>query len=332
MKTALVTGVRGQDGAYLARLLVDRGYRVVGADRTTDSRSSWRLDEIGATGQIELVYIDLTDPWSVLHTIQGVRPDEVYNLAAQSFVGVSFHHPLVTAEAGGLGVMRMLEAVRLVVPEARFYQASSSEMFGNSPDSPQSENTVLRPRSPYGIAKAFGHWTTVNYREAHGLFASSGILFNHESPFRGEEFVTRKISMAVARIARGLQDRVVLGNLDAGRDWGYAPDYVEAMWRMLQQDAPSDYVVGTGVTHTVREFVDAAFTVAGIPLTWDGDEARDADGTVRVATSSEFLRPAEIDHLCADPSRARRELGWTPTVGFEGLVERMVEADLGRLD
>jgi GDPmannose 4,6-dehydratase len=319
-KTALITGVTGQDGAYLARLLLEKGYRVVGGERRTSSTNRHRLDELGLTEQIQLVALDLADQGNLIRVLNDVRPHEVYNLAAQSFVGVSFEQPIMTSDVTGLGAARLLEAIRIVNPAIRFYQASTSEMFGLVQEMPQRETTPFYPRSPYGVAKLYAHWMTVNYREAFGLHASSGILFNHESPLRGPEFVTRKITQAVARIKAGLQHELRLGNLDARRDWGYAPEYVEGMYLMVQQDVPDDYVLATGETHSVEEFVAAAFEVVGL------------DWREHVRVDPAFERPAEVELLCGNASRASERLGWVPKTTFEGLVRIMVEADLERVE
>ncbi len=311
---ALITGVTGQDGSYLAELLLDHGYEVHGMVRRSSTESFERIAHL--RGRLVLHQADLLDQISLVNLLREVRPREVYNLAAQSFVPTSWLQPSLTGEFTALGVTRMLDAVRLVDPEIRFYQASSSEMFGKVRETPQNEETPFHPRSPYGVAKAYGHWITVNYRESFGLYAVSGILFNHESPRRGREFVTRKISETVARIALGLEDRLALGNLDAKRDWGYAPEYVDAMWRMLQQDRARDYVIGTGRHHSVKEFVDIAFSHVGL----------DPGDFVRIEPS--LVRPAEVDTLLADPSRAREELGWAPRTAFADLVRIMVDADL----
>jgi GDPmannose 4,6-dehydratase len=315
--TALITGVTGQDGSYLAELLLDKGYRVFGLVRRTSHHSYERIEHL--LDRIEIVAADLLDQHSLTVVLQETRPDEVYNLAAQSYVPTSWTQPVLTGEFTALGVTRILEAIRLVHPQARFYQASSSEMFGKVRESPQRETTPFYPRSPYGVAKVYGHWITVNYRESYGLYAVSGILFNHESPRRGIEFVTRKITDGVARIKRGLATELRLGNLDAKRDWGYAGDYVDAMWRMLQQPEPQDYVVGTGVAHSVKELVEIAFAHAGL------------DWRKHVVQDPRFLRPAEVDLLLADAGKAKRELGWTPQVSFEQLTRMMVDADLRRL-
>ena len=317
MPRALITGVTGQDGSYLAEFLLEKGYEVVGMVRRTSHHSYERIDHL--LDRLEIVAADLLDQHSLTVVLQDVRPDEVYNLAAQSFVPTSWNQPVLTGEFTALGVTRILEAVRLVHPRARFYQASSSEMFGKVTETPQRESTPFYPRSPYGVAKVYGHWITVNYRESYDLFAVSGILFNHESPRRGIEFVTRKVTDGVARIKLGLAKDLRLGNLDARRDWGFAGDYVEAMWLMLQQPEPQDYVVGTGETHSVRELVDLAFRHVGL------------DYRQYVVTDPRFHRPAEVELLLADPGKARRELGWAPKVSFERLVTMMVDADLARL-
>lgn len=316
MNTALITGITGQDGAYLAQLLLEKGYRVVGAFRRASTVNTFRLDALGITDEVELAPFDLTDHGNMRRVIDTVSPDEVYNLAAQSFVGVSFEQPVTTGEITGVGVVRLLEAIREANPGIRFYQASTSEMFGKVRAAPQNETTPFYPRSPYAAAKLYAHWSTVNYREAYGMHASSGILFNHESPLRGAEFVTRKITLAAARIKHGLQNELKLGNLDAQRDWGYAREYVEAMWLMLQQSEPEDYVIATGETHSVQEFVEAAF------------EAADLDWKRYVVTDPAFLRPAEVDFLLGDISKAREKLGWTPKTTFKDLVGLMVENDM----
>jgi len=315
-RTAVVTGVTGQDGSYLAELLLAKGYEVVGVVRRTSHDSYERIGHL--LDRVHIVPADLLDQHSLTAVIRDAKPHEVYNLAAQSFVPTSWSQPVLTGEFTALGVTRLLEAVRLAHPEARFYQASSSEMFGKAQETPQRESTPFYPRSPYGVAKVYGHWITVNYRESYGLYAVSGILFNHESPRRGLEFVTRKVTHAVARIKRGQATEVRLGNLDARRDWGYAGDYVDAMWRMLQRERPADYVIGTGETHTVRELCEIAFAHAG--LDWER----------HVVIDPRFVRPAEVDILLADPRRAREELGWTPRTGFAELVRMMVDADLER--
>lgn len=336
-KTALVTGVTGQDGAYLAQCLLDKGYTVFGAFRRTSSVNFWRLQELGIDQhpRLRLVEFDLTDQGGALALLQKTQPDEVYNLAAQSFVGVSFEQPTTTAQITGVGVLYLLEAIRLVNPRIRFYQASTSEMFGKVQAIPQSESTAFYPRSPYGVAKLYGHWMTVNYRESYDIFGSSGILFNHESPLRGREFVTRKITDAVARIALGTQDVLELGNMDAQRDWGFAQEYVEGMWRMLQADAPDTFVLATGRTVPVREFVRMAFAAVGVALDFQGTGEAEvgidtATGKVRVRVNPAFYRPAEVDLLVGDPTKARTVLGWQAQTPLEELCRMMVEADLRR--
>src|SRR5690242_1486884 len=316
MPKALITGITGQDGSYLAELLLGKGYRVFGMVRRTSHHSYERIEHL--LDRIEIVAADLLDQHSLTVVLQETRPDEVYNLAAQSYVPTSWTQPVLTGEFTALGVTRILEAIRLVHPGARFYQASSSEMFGKVTETPQREGTAFYPRSPYGVAKVYGHWITVNYRESYGLYAVSGILFNHESPRRGIEFVTRKVTDGVARIKLGLANELRLGNLDARRDWGFAGDYVEAMWLMLQQDTPKDYVIGTGKTWSVRQLCEVAFGYVGL------------DYHDHVVQDERFFRPAEVDLLVADASKARRILGWEPDVTFEQLIQMMVEADLRR--
>lgn len=317
MPTALITGVTGQDGSYLAELLLAKGYRVVGVVRRTSHDSYERIQHL--VGQMEIVPADLLDQHSLQTVVQASAPDEVYNLAAQSFVPTSWTQPVLTGEFTALGVTRLLDAVRLVKPDARFYQASSSEMFGKVRETPQCETTPFHPRSPYGVAKCYGHYITVNYRESYGMFAVSGILFNHESPRRGLEFVTRRISHGVARIKLGLARDLKLGTLDARRDWGFAGDYVDAMWRMLQQPGPDDFVIGTGVQHSVRNCCEVAFSHVGL------------DWAKYVVHDAALDRPAEVETLLADPSKARTTLDWCPTVDFEGLIRMMVDADLDRV-
>jgi GDPmannose 4,6-dehydratase len=317
MPKALITGVTGQDGSYLAEFLLAKGYEVVGMVRRTSHDSYERIDHL--LDRIEIVAADLLDQHSLTVVLQETQPDEVYNLAAQSFVPTSWSQPVLTGEFTALGVTRILEAIRLVNPKARFYQASSSEMFGKVSETPQRETTSFYPRSPYGVAKVYGHWITVNYRESYGLYALSGILFNHESPRRGIEFVTRKVTDGVARIKLGMAKDLRLGNLDSRRDWGFAGDYVEAMWLMLQQSEARDYVIGTGETHSVRELVELAFGRVGL------------DYRQYVVSDPRFHRPAEVDLLLADPTKARKELGWKPKVSFTELVTMMVDADMARL-
>ena len=340
MKTALITGVTGQDGAYLARLLLAKGYNVHGLKRRASSFNTQRVDHIYSEPQdvhsrFHMHYGDLTDATNLIRIIQEVQPDEIYNLAAQSHVQVSFETPEYTGNSDGLGPLRLLEALRILkmMDRVRFYQASTSEMYGKVQAIPQSETTPFYPRSPYGVAKLYAHWITVNYREAYGIHASSGILFNHESPIRGETFVTRKITMAVAKIREGQQDKLFLGNLDAERDWGFAGDYVEGMWRMLQHPTPDDYVLATGEKHTVREFCQLAFGRVGIDLEFRGTGVDEvaidaATGKEVLAIDPRYFRPTEVELLLGDSSKARRVLGWTPRVSFNELVEMMVDADL----
>jgi GDPmannose 4,6-dehydratase len=316
-KTALITGITGQDGSYLAEFLLGKGYRVAGIVRRASTENFQRIEHL--RDRVTLCQADLLDQTSLARVLDQVRPDEVYNLAAQSFVPTSWQQPVLTAEFTAVGVTRLLDALRSICPKARFYQASSSEMFGKVHETPQRETTPFHPRSPYGVAKVYGHFLTMNYRESYNLFACSGILFNHESPRRGFEFVTRKITDGVARIKMGLASELRLGNLEAKRDWGFAGDYVRAMWLMLQQPEPDDYVIGTGETHSVEEFVRIAFGRAGL------------DWRQYVKVDQQFYRPAEVDLLLADPAKAARKLGWKPEVGFEKLVTMMVDADLARL-
>jgi GDPmannose 4,6-dehydratase len=337
MKNAVVTGVTGQDGAYLARLLLEKGYRVHGAYRRTSSTNFWRLEELGiATHErLNLVEYDLTDLGAGIRLLERSGADEIYNLAAQSFVGVSFDQPITTAQITGVGAVALLEAARTVNPGVRFYQASTSEMFGKVQAIPQSEETPFYPRSPYGVAKLYAHWMTVNYRESYGMFGSSGILFNHESPLRGREFVTRKITDAVAKISMGKQDCIELGNLDAKRDWGYAEEYVEGMWRILQAEAPDTYVLATGRTETVRTFAELSFAAAGLAVAWEGEGTGEVGrcnqtGKVLVKVNPDFYRPAEVDLLVGDASKARAMLGWEPKTSLEELAGMMVAADLRR--
>ena len=313
-KNALITGVTGQDGSYLAELLLDKGYNVFGMVRRSSTENFERIEHI--RDQMKLIQADLLDQMSLITAISESGPDEIYNLAAQSFVPTSWTKPVLTAEFTALGVTRMLEAIRLVKRDARFYQASSSEMFGKVIETPQTEKTPFHPRSPYGVAKVYGHFITVNYRESYDLFACSGILFNHESPRRGYEFVTRKVTDGVARIKLGVEKELRLGNLDARRDWGYAGDYVEMMWRMLQQDEPDDYVIATGETHSVRDLVQSAFSYVG--LDWEE----------HVVIDQRFVRPAEVDLLIGDPGKAKKRLGWSPQVTFQEMIEMMVDSDL----
>ena len=338
-RTALITGITGQDGAYLAELLLSKGYHVFGAYRRTSSVNFWRMNELGVSNheRLNLVEFDLTDPGVCNSLIQRIQPDEVYNLAAQSFVGVSFEQPTTTAQITGIGALHLLEAIRLVNPKIRFYQASTSEMFGKVQAIPQSETTAFYPRSPYGVAKLYAHWMTVNYREAHDIFGSSGILFNHESPLRGREFVTRKITDAFARIKAGQLDTLELGNLDAKRDWGFARDYVEGMWLMLQADQPDTYVLATNRTETVRDFVSMAAKAAGYELRFEGEAEREVaidhiSGRTLVRVNPEFYRPAEVELLIGDASKAERELGWKPKTTLEELCAMMIREDIRRVE
>jgi GDPmannose 4,6-dehydratase len=331
-KKALITGVTGQDGAYLSQLLLNKGYEVYGTYRRSSTLNLWRVEELGIAKDIRLECMELTDQSSIYNTIARVKPDEIYNLAAQSFVAASFDQPIYTGDLDGLSVTRLLDAVRVINPKIRYYQASTSEMFGKVQQTPQSEVTPFYPRSPYGVAKLYGHWITINYRESYDLYACSGILFNHESPLRGIEFVTRKITAAFAAIHKGLRGPVELGNLDARRDWGFAGDYIEGMWRMLQQAAPDDFVLATGVTTTIRHFAELAAEALGIELVWQGKgpEETGADkktGKVWVKINPQFYRPAEVELLIGDPRKAMTNLGWEHKVSLEKLVGMMVEAD-----
>jgi len=342
-KTALITGITGQDGAYLAEFLLNKGYIVHGIKRRSSSFNTERIDHLYRDPHERNVnffmhYGDLTDSTNLIRIIQETQPDEIYNLAAQSHVQVSFDTPEYTANSDAVGTLRLLEAIRILGLEkkTRFYQASTSELYGKVQEIPQSETTPFYPRSPYGAAKLYAYWVTVNYREAYGIYACNGILFNHESPIRGETFVTRKITMAVARIKKGLQDKLYLGNLDAKRDWGFAGDYVEAMWLMLQQDEPEDFVIATGKMHSVREFVDMAFAEVGIHLMWRGmgaDEVGIDDETEKVVVEIDprYYRPTEVELLLGDPTKAKEKLGWEAKVGLRELVKMMVEGDMGKL-
>lgn len=336
-KKAIITGITGQDGAYLAELLLGKGYIVYGTYRRTSSVNFWRIEDLGILehSNLHLAEYDLTDLGASISLVEKVQPDEIYNLAAQSFVGVSFDQPTTTAQITGLGTLNLLEAIRLVNPKIRFYQASTSEMFGKVQAIPQTEDTPFYPRSPYGVAKLYAHWMTVNYRESYGIFGCSGILFNHESPLRGREFVTRKITDSVAKIKLGKLDCLELGNIDAKRDWGYAKEYVEGMWRMLQADIPDTYVLATNRTETVRDFVRMVFKGAGIDVSFKGrgeqETAIDGDtGKTLMRVNPKFYRPAEVDLLIGDPAKAREKLGWEPLTSLEQLCQMMVEADLRR--
>ncbi len=339
MKKAIITGITGQDGAYLARFLLQQGYRVTGTYRRTSSVNFWRIEDLGIAGHehLKLVEHDLTDLSNCIRLVSNDQPDEIYNLAAQSFVGVSFEQPLTTGEITGLGVVNLLETIRIVNPQIRFYQASTSEMFGKAQTVPQNEQTPFYPRSPYGAAKLYAHWMTVNYRESYDLFATSGILFNHESPLRGKEFVTRKISDSVARIKLGQLDVLELGNLEAQRDWGYAEDYVQGMHRMLQADTSDTYVLATGRTQSIRDFVDMSFAAADTQLEWSGSGKDEyavdaADGKTLVRVNPRFFRPAEVDTLIGDSGKAREALGWTPGTTLEQLCDMMVAEDIRRTE
>ncbi len=337
MKTAFITGITGQDGAYLTKLLLNKNYKVYGTYRRTSSVNFWRLEELGVKNNpnLELVEYDLTDLGTTINLIQRIQPDEIYNLAAQSFVGVSFEQPNTTAQITGIGALHLLEAVRLINKKIKFYQASTSEMFGKVQAVPQKEDTPFYPRSPYGVAKLYAHWMTINYRESYGIFASSGILFNHESPLRGQEFVTRKITDSIAKIKLGKLDLLELGNLDAKRDWGYAEEYVEGMWKMLQADIPDTYVLATNRTETVRDFVAMAAKAAGIQLTFEGSGESEvgidvASGKTIVRVNPKFYRPAEVDLLIGCAEKAKNDLGWEPKTTLEQLCAMMVEADIRR--
>ncbi|MEZ5892057.1 MAG: GDP-mannose 4,6-dehydratase [Parvularculaceae bacterium] len=343
-KTALITGVTGQDGAYLSRLLLEKGYIVHGVKRRSSSFNTGRVDDIykdfhEPETKFFLHFGELTDSTNLIRLIQETQPDEIYNLGAQSHVHVSFETPEYTANADAVGALRLLEAIRILKMEerVRFYQASTSELYGLVQETPQSEKTPFYPRSPYAAAKLYAYWITVNYREAYGIHASNGILFNHESPMRGETFVTRKITRAAARIAKGLQKKLFLGNLDAKRDWGHARDYVEGMWMMMQQKEPDDYVIGTGETHAVREFVEKSFAHLGMPIEWRGQGVGETGvnaktGEIIIEVDPRYFRPTEVDLLLADPTKARTKLGWRHKVSFDELVREMVEADLAALD
>ncbi|WP_018988029.1 GDP-mannose 4,6-dehydratase [Aromatoleum toluclasticum] len=337
MKKAVVTGITGQDGAYLAQLLLEKGYAVYGTYRRTSSVNFWRIEELGIERHpnLHLVEYDLTDLSSSIRLLQMSEATEVYNLAAQSFVGVSFEQPITTAEITGIGPVNLLEAIRIVNPKIRFYQASTSEMFGKVQAIPQAESTPFYPRSPYGVAKLYAHWMTINYRESYGIFGASGILFNHESPLRGREFLTRKVSDSIAKMKLGKLDVLELGNLDAKRDWGFAKEYVEGMWRMLQADTPDTYVLATNRTVTVRDFVTMAGKAAGYDLRWEGKEDKEigvdrVSGRTLVRVNPKFYRPAEVDLLIGNPEKAKRELGWEPTTTLEQLCQMMVEGDIRR--
>jgi GDPmannose 4,6-dehydratase len=336
MKKALITGYRGQDGAYLSRFLLEKGYQVYGADVPGDA-GAWRLRELGIEGKVKEVPLDLMDEPGIRAALESVRPDEIYNFAAQSAVPLSFEQPVLTAEINALGVTRLLEAIRKTVPKARFFQASTAELFGSTGSAQQIETTGFYPRSPYAVSKLYAHWITVNYRQSYGLHASCGILFNHESPLRGEGFLTRKIALSAARIRKGLQDKVLVGNLNSRRDWGYAKEYVEGMWDMLQQSESDDYILATGKSHTVREFIAAAFAAVGFSLDWAGEGIQEkgvdaASGRTLVEVSRDFYRPEDIRELVGNPSKAADRLGWRPRMDFQGLVSFLVESEMKRID
>jgi GDPmannose 4,6-dehydratase len=337
MKRALITGITGQDGAYLSQFLLDKGYEVYGAFRRTSDLNLNGLKYLGVDDKVNYLPLELLEFTNIYRAIEKIQPDEIYNLGAQSFVALSFEEPIFTADVTALGPLRILEAIRAVKPDTKVYQASSSEMFGKVQAIPQNEKTPFYPRSPYAASKLFGHWITLNYRESYDIFACSGILFNHESPLRGLEFVTRKITYSVARIKLGLNSELKLGNLDSKRDWGYAPEYVEAMWLILQQDEPDDYVIASGETHSVREFVELACKTAGFDIVWEGKGVKERGidkktGGTLVEVSPEFFRPAEVDILQGDYSKAREKLGWQPRTKFKDLVDIMVEADIKRIE
>lgn len=337
LKKAIITGITGQDGAYLSELLLNKGYEVYGTFRRTSSVNFWRLEELGVHNDpnLHLVEYDLTDASSTIRMVADIKPDEIYNLAAQSFVAVSFDQPITTAKITGLGALHLLEAIRIVNPKIKFYQASTSELFGKVQEIPQTENTPFYPRSPYGVAKLFAHWTTVNYRESYDIFACSGILFNHESPLRGKEFVTRKITDAVAKIHVGKQDVLELGNVDAKRDWGFAKEYVEGMYLMLQHSTPDTYVLATNKTQTVRHFAEMAFKAIGVEIEWQGSQAKEIgvnrnSGKTVIKINPRFYRPCEVDVLIGNAEKAKTSLGWEPTTSLENLCKMMVEADIKR--
>ncbi|OUR98798.1 GDP-mannose 4,6-dehydratase [Halobacteriovorax marinus] len=333
MKKAIVTGISGQDGAYLAKILLDKGYKVYGGLRRTSTSNLWRLDRLGITNDIELISFELLEQSNIFKMIQKIQPDEFYNLAAQSFVGVSFEQPMYTAHASGLSVLSILDAIKSVSPHTKFYQASTSEMFGKVHEVPQKETTPFHPRSPYGVAKLYAHWITKNYRESYDMFASSGILFNHESPFRGEEFVTRKITNSLVKIHKGQQEKLTLGNLDAKRDWGFAGDYCQGIHKILQHNIADDFILSTGKTHSVRDFIEKACLVIDTEVRWEGTgvETKGFNSKTNkliIDISEDFYRPCEVDHLLGDSTKAREELNWTPEVSFEGLVTMMMEEEL----
>lgn len=334
-RRALITGINGQDGAYLAEFLLQKGYEVYGADRRRVDSATWRLRELGIVDEVESVYLDLLEFSNIFNVVRDIRPHEIYNLGAQSFVGASFDQPLLTTNIDALGPLRILEAIRTIDPKIKFYQASTSEMFGKVHEVPQNEETKFHPRSPYGVAKLYAHWIAKNYRESYGIFACSGILFNHESPFRGLEFVTKKITSQVAQIHHGKGDKLTLGNLDAKRDWGFAKEYVEGMYLMMQHEEPDDYVLATGNCYSIREFVEGSFKFIGKNIVWQGEGINERgldeeSGEVLVEVSEKFYRPAEVDQLRGDYSKAKKILGWQPKVDLQGLIELMMEYDLAK--
>ena len=335
-KTALITGVSGQDGAYLSKLLLKKGYRVIGGERRSASGSLWRLKDLNIENDVEITDFELSEFTNIYRTIEKYRPDEIYNLAAQSFVGASFEMPTMTSDITGLGVSRILEAIRQINPDIKFYQASSSEMFGKVLETPQTENTPFYPRSPYGIAKLFGHWMTINYKEAYNIFACSGILFNHESPLRGEQFVTKKITMGLSKIKLGLIEYLELGNLDSKRDWGYAGDYVEAMYLMLQNDKPDNYVISTGETFSVKDFINTSCNELRIDIEWQGSGIDETaidkkTGKSIIRINPKFYRPTEVDLLLGNSTKAKKMLKWKPKTNFYELVSKMIEYDYNKL-
>ena len=335
-KTALITGVSGQDGAYLSRLLLKKGYKVIGGERRSASGTLWRLQELNIEKDIEITDFELSEFTNIYRTIDKYKPDEIYNLAAQSFVAASFEMPIMTSDVTGLGVSRILEVIRQINPKIKFYQASSSEMFGKASETPQNENTPFYPRSPYGVAKLFGHWMTINYREAYNIFTCSGILFNHESPLRGEQFVTRKITIGLSKIKLGLQDCLELGNLDSKRDWGYAEDYVDAMFLMLQHYKPDNYVISTGKTYSVKDFIKAACDELNINITWEGKGLNEVainkkNNKIIIKINPKYYRPTEVDLLLGDSRKAEKILNWKPKTNFKDLVTKMVQYDYSKL-
>jgi len=335
-KTALITGVSGQDGAYLSKLLLNKGYKVIGGERRSASGSLWRLEELNIENDIEITDFELSEFTNIIRAIEKYNPDEIYNLAAQSFVAASFEMPIMTSDVTGLGVSRLLEAIRQINPKIKFYQASSSEMFGKVVDTPQNENTPFYPRSPYGVAKLFGHWMTINYREAYNIFACSGILFNHESPLRGHQFVTKKITRGLSKIKLGLKDCLELGNLESKRDWGYAEDYVEAMYLMLQHKTPDNYVISTGRTYSVKDFINSACVELNFNIEWKGEGLDEVaidcrTGKEIIKINSKYYRPTEVDLLLGDSSKAKEILQWKPKTNFNKLVSKMIKYDYSKL-